>query len=277
MRRVLFCASLIFLLSTSGLFSQETNKFRIRIRSALTGTEEYEITRTTDGYHLTGKSHLEREGWSMDATHEQTLAPDLTLIRYKMLAGGNQVIEAWREAENIQMRVSAGGQQAAKSVPFTSSMIVLDNMVTAHFQVLLNSLAGKPSTTNTWTFTFLVPQAQAAISGKISRGGEEPASLNGKPVRAQKYTVEFANLIEEFWAGATTNELMRVYVPVQYVELVREGFSMAPKAEPKDSIPATFVERQNHQSHGPPPATEGRLRILDLPPGGHRGPDRVLV
>jgi pimeloyl-ACP methyl ester carboxylesterase len=104
-------------------------------------------------------------------------------------------------------------------------------------------LAAKSGTTSPWALTLLVPQAQAAIPGKVSRGGEEPATLNGKSVRVQKYTLEFANLMEEFWADATTNELMRVHVPIQDVELVRVGFALAPKPEAKDSTPAAFVER----------------------------------
>jgi uncharacterized protein len=242
MRKAFYCSFPAIFLIAAGLFSQEANKFRVRIGKAANGTEEYVITQTVDGYRLTGKSHLERTGSSMDATHEETLTPELALIRYKLQAGGSQLIEAWRDGDNIQMRISATGQQPSKPVPFAASTIVLDNMVTAHFQIVLNSVAAKPASAAPWTFTFLVPQALASIPGKVSRGAAESATLNGKPLRAQKYTLEFANLIEEIWADSGTNELMRVYVPIQDVEMVRDGFALAPKAEPKELSAATFVE-----------------------------------
>jgi dienelactone hydrolase len=49
--------------------------------------------------------------------------------------------------------------------------------------------------------------------------------------------------MEEFWAEVATNRLMRVYVPMQDVELVREGFALTPKPEPKKDTAASFVER----------------------------------
>jgi pimeloyl-ACP methyl ester carboxylesterase len=229
------------LLLAGTVVAQDSNRFRLRIGKAVTGIEEYKVTRTADGYRVAGTSHTERAGGSLDATHDETLAPDHTLLRYKLEAGGNQVIEAWRDGETIQLKVSAGGQEQAKTVPYAAAAVVLDNMVTAHFQVVLDRIGD--GTEPVVPFTFVVPQAMAAIGGKVSRGGEEAGTLNGKPVRVRKYVLEIAALMEEFWAETGTNRLMRVYVPMQDVELVREGFALAPAAEPKIEGPATFVER----------------------------------
>jgi pimeloyl-ACP methyl ester carboxylesterase len=241
MHRTTMWVLVIVALAAGNALAQDANTFRLRVGTAMTGTEEYQITKTADGYRITGKLHTERAGGALDVTHDETLAPDLTLVRYRLEAGGTQVIEAWRDGDTIQMKASAGGQPQTRTFPFTAAAVVVDNMVTAHFQVLLERLAG--SNDPTVSMTFLVPQAMAAIPGKVSRGSEEAATLNGKPIRVRKYTLQVANVLEEFWAETGTNRLMRVAGPVQSVEIVREGFALVPVVEPVKSGPPAFVER----------------------------------
>jgi pimeloyl-ACP methyl ester carboxylesterase len=231
---------LAILCLATGSVAQETNVFRIRAGSVLTGTEEYRITSGADGYRVSGTFHGQRGTTAIDMTHDETLAPDRTLVRYKLEVAG-QVIEAWRDGDQIQIKASAGAQSQSKTVPFTAATVLVDNLVTAHLQVLLDRVAG--SSEPAAAVTFLVPQAMAAIPGKVSRAGEESASLDGKPVRVRKYTIEVANLLEEMWAAIGTNRLMRVTVPVQNVEIVRDGFAPAAPVEPATRGPAAFTER----------------------------------
>ncbi len=240
MRR--FAVGVIFLLAASTLSAQETNKFRLRVGSRMSGTEEYQLAKTAEGFRLTGKSHIEAGARVMEATHEETLASDLSLVRYKLLAGGAQVIEAWRDGAKVQMKVSVAGQEKTNSVPFGAHTVVLDNLVTAHYQMLLDSLGTKPPETSTWTA--VVPQVLMAIPGKITAGSEEPATLDGKSIHVRKYTLEYGNVLTEIWGEKETNRLMRVAVPVQQVEIVREGFAPAPQPEPKKEAEAAFVERE---------------------------------
>ncbi len=242
MRKVIVLSVVRFLLLPLALCAQETNKFRIHVGSRMTGTEEYTITKTAEGVRITGKSQLQAGGQPLDFTQEQTLAPDLSLVRYRIevnSAAGQRWVEARREGETIQMKASAGGQEKTRNVPFAPSMIILDNLITAHFQVLLNSMGGKPPASS--PLTFLVPQRLTTVSGKVALEGAEMGTLDGKSITVNKYALEVPGVLEEFWAEAETNRLMRVNVPLQNVELVREGFALAPKAEPKKE--ATFVER----------------------------------
>ena len=75
-------------------------------------------------------------------------------------------------------------------------------MVSAHLQVLLDRVAA--SSDATVLMTVLVPQAMAAIPGKVTKGAEEAATLNGKAVRVRKYSLEVANVLEEMWAETGT-------------------------------------------------------------------------
>jgi hypothetical protein len=83
----------------------------------------------------------------------------------------------------------------------------------------------------------------AAIPGQVTKGAEEPATLNGKAVRVRKYSFEVASVLEEMWAEVGTNRLMQVTVPMQQVEVVREGFALAPAKEPASAVASAFSQR----------------------------------
>ncbi len=236
-------------LSSTAAFAQDSNVFRMTVGSVVASTEEYQIARAADGYRVTGNLHTERPGASVDATHDETLAPDLTLVRYRLEAGGTQVIEAWRDGDNIQMRVAAGARQQTKVVPFTPSSVVIDNSVTAHLQVVLDRMAATAESPA--SMTFIVPQVLAAIPGTVTRGAVEAGTLGGKPIRVRKYLLRVANMIEELWADDATGRLVRVAIPMQKVEILRDGFVPAPAVEPAESGPAAFVERPIEVTTGP--------------------------
>jgi hypothetical protein len=242
--RILFTC-VVALASTYLLAEEATNKFKIRVGGAgLTGSEEYQIEKTAAGYRLTSKTHLEQAGGAMEMTQEQTLGADWSLERYKleaMVGGQPQTIEAWRDGQQIQMRVSAGGQTPTQTAPFGPRTLVLDNLVTSHYQILLNRLAGKAEGNEEWSM--LVPQRLAAVRGKLAAAQPETATLDGKPRQVRKYTLELGNVLVEFWAEADSNRLMRVFVPAQDVELVREGFALAPRTAAEPKGPAACLER----------------------------------
>jgi uncharacterized protein len=230
----------ILLLCATTALAQDANVFRLRVGTAMTGSEEYQIVKGADGFRVSGKLHTVRPNATLDATHETVVAADRTLVRYKLEVAG-QVIEAWREGDSVRVKASAGGQSQEKTFPFTPTTLVADNMVSAHLQVLLDRVAA--SSDATVPLTLLVPQAMAAIPGKVTKGGEEPATLNGKAIRVRKYSLEVANVLEEMWAETGTNRLMQVTVPLQQVEIVREGFSLAPAKEPVSTAAASITER----------------------------------
>jgi dienelactone hydrolase len=230
----------ILLLSAASALAQDANVFRLRVGTAMTGSEEYQISKTAEGYRLTGKLHTVRATATLDATHETVLAADRTLVRYKLEVAG-QVIEAWREGDSIQVKVSAGGQSQAKTFPFTPATVVADNLVSAHLQMVLDRAAS--SADSVVPMTLLVPQVMAAIPGKVTKGAEEPATLNGKAVHVRKYSLEVANTLEEMWAEAGTNRLMQATVPMQQVDVVREGFALAPAKAPAPSGASGLIER----------------------------------
>ena len=240
-------ALLFVLLSTLSLFAAPPEKFQIKVGTALTGTEEYEIVATKGGFRVTGKSALERRGGETTFSEQTDLSPAWEFVRYTLSVqtpgGPPQSIEAWVEKGQVQMKASAGGQSQSGQAELKPHTVALDNLVTAHFQALLDSLGPKPPASV--TLWLLVPQRLAALPGAFTAAGDEEGTLDGKPIRLHKYMLVLGSVTEYLWAEAASNRLMRVSVPLQQVEITREGFAPAPAPTPSaPSGPAAFVERE---------------------------------
>ena len=230
----------------STLGAAEMNRFRLQVGASMSGTDEYTIARTADGFVVAGNSRRTAGGQTIEMKLGQNLAPDRSLRRYALQTttpSGQQTVDALRDGGTVEMKVVATGSPRSRKVPFTPGAVLLDNLVTAHFQLLLDQIGGKPPTE---PMTFLVPQALVAVPGKVALEGEEAGTLDGKPVRVKKYSIELPGVLELVWAEAEANLLMRVEVPLQKVEMVREGFALAPKASAPPAGPAaplSFTER----------------------------------
>jgi len=221
-------------------FSQESkNRFLIEVRGgALAGSEEFQIEKTDTGYRLTGKSTLNQMGRESELKHEETLRPDWSFERYRLQAsmlGRTQIIEASLDGEQVKLRAGMGEESKAQTVPLRPRAVVLDNLVVGHFQILLNLISRNAVAEG--EIYALVPQALAGVTGRLSAPQDDTGTLNGKSIRLRKYTLVLANVLEEFWAEAESNRLMRVTVPIQNVEIVREGFTAAIPAESKREPP----------------------------------------
>lgn len=231
----------VILFCTSTMAAQNAPN-RFRITGPITGTEEYTVTRGPEGTTFAGKTSIQNRG--IEFTHKLTLAPDNTLHRYEFsaaVAGQTQTVDAVREAGQIIMRAQAGGQSMDKPAPFTASTVVLDNAVVAHFQALLEHMGSRKSE----SLAVLVPQRMSVVSGEVKHVGDETGTLAGQPVSLRKYSLALPTVSVEFWADAASNQLMRVSVPAQNVEMVREGFAAsAPPPPATAAAPSDVVERE---------------------------------
>jgi pimeloyl-ACP methyl ester carboxylesterase len=226
--------------------SPATERFRITVgQNVVTGTEQFRIARTPQGTHITGTIHNQRPGAAVDGVEDETLAADGGLVRYRLevtVAGAVQTIDAWRDGDSVRMRASAGGQILDKAAPFSAPRsLVLDNLVVSHFQVLLDLLA-RPNPRAETDWWLYVPQALTAVRGTVAAATADRGTLDGRPLALRKVALDAAGTLVNVWADAATNRLMRVTVPIQQVEIVREGFTPAAAAA-TPAAPATFTER----------------------------------
>jgi pimeloyl-ACP methyl ester carboxylesterase len=271
---VLYLVSLAVLAGNLLLAQEPANRFLIKVRGgALTGSEEYQIERTGTGYRLTSKSALNQMGRESELKQEQTLRSDWGFEHYMLQAsmmGQTQMIEASLDGPQVKMRVGMGAETKSQTVPLRPRAIVLDNVIVSHYQVLLNMIG--PDAEATGEIFALVPQVLAGVRGKLSAPQNDAGTLNGKPIKLRKYTLELANVLMEFWAEAESNRLMRISVPMQNVELVREGFAAAIPA-PESKEPSNWIERSLTFPSGSlqvpatlclPVAPEGRVPVVIL-------------
>lgn len=243
MRQVLLaCAVLMF--ATTGS-AQEAQKFRTRVGAgSLSAVEEFAITNTATGHELSARAVMKRGGGETTFTVRETLAPDWTAVHYEIeMAGalGQATVTAERKGDVFAFAAKTPAGSPTRDIPIKPRMVLLDNMLAAPLQILLNATSASPG-----SVSLVVPLQLVAVDGALEAAGAAAGTLDGKPVTLAKLLFKVGGVVMEVYAEANTNRLMRMFVSAQDAEIVREGFAMAGGAEPKpaDLPPAGVTERE---------------------------------
>lgn len=237
-------AALLALWPARAQVRERSGTFALGIASAASGSEHYRIEKTAEGWHVSGKTRLDRPGATVEMTHALALDSEGKLVEYRLdaaVAGRTQVIEARRAEGAVVMHVEAAGQAQEKKIDATGHAVVLDNLIVAHYQLLLDLV--RPGLGKKQTLHLIVPQALAAVKGTLSAAGEGTGTLDGRTVKLRKFALEIGGTLIELWTEAASADLMRAAIPVQSVEIVREGFQPA-APPPAEKEPAAFEERE---------------------------------
>ncbi|HET7790902.1 MAG TPA: alpha/beta hydrolase [Gemmatimonadales bacterium] len=242
-------AVLVSAATLAATWQAPADRFRIAVGNGIiTGNETYRIERSADGVRITGTTTLVRAGAPITMTQAETLAADLSLRHYRLevtAPSGPQTIDATRAGDSVALHAVANGQTPSKTLPAGALALVLDNLVVSHFQVLLDLAALHPADT---AWQIVVPQAFAVLPGALKREGSAAGTLDGKPVQLEKLSLVVGGNLVEVYAEAGTHRLMRAAVPIQHLEMTREGFTSGAGADaagaPAPSAgPAAYLER----------------------------------
>jgi uncharacterized protein len=221
---------LVVALSATVASGQEPQRFRSRVGAGVvSGTETFTITSTPSGHEIAGEVAMKRGAADARFVLKETLGPSWTLERYSVdLTGGLGTASATVERKGNGFALSVKAQSAAptQEIPASPNLVLMDNMLAAPYQVLLNLTGGKPG-----PVTVVVPLSLGVVPGTIETAGTATGTLNGTPVVATKLILRVALVATEVYADAS-NRLLRVFVPAQDAELVREGFVPAAAAAP---------------------------------------------
>lgn len=244
--KAIWLCALLLAASTRALSAQDApDRFLIQVAGgALTGSEEYRIEKTDTGYRLTGKSVLNQMGRETQMKQELILGRDWALEHYMLEAsmmGRTTMMEAARQDQQVKMTAGMGGEVKSETVPLAPRTLVLDNVIGSHYQILLN-IMGANADAGGEIFA-LVPQRLLRIRGILSASQKDTGVMAGKSIALRKYALEIGNVLVEFWAEADTNRLMRLAVPLQKVEMVREGFTPHSPAAVESKEPPVWSER----------------------------------
>jgi dienelactone hydrolase len=235
-----FVASVLLLASFAAAQEKPT---RFTISGVVSGADEFTVTRSAAGTSVSGHTNFSQGPVALDYTYKLAVAPDCTLQKYDLelrLQGQVHTISAARDGDQIKMHVVTGaGEPQDKSVPFSPVVFVLDNSITGDFQVMADCVDKLQSA----DVMLLVPQRMAALAGKLTAASEDTGTLNGKPVRARKYSLSVATIGVDLWFDAATHELLRIANAGQNFFVTREGFALNEKSAPQ-AAPVNWIERE---------------------------------
>jgi pimeloyl-ACP methyl ester carboxylesterase len=227
----------------TALAQEAPQRFHFEIKNAnISGTDEYTITKTADGFHISGNVKASMPGREILMTHSQDLDSSWMLKEYRLsVRAGAEVqnVNALRKGDTITLTLDAKGQLVPKDIAWKPNTIVLDNSILAHYQVLLNILRAQTSTTPT-DWQVLVPQRMTAAMAKLQAHPDTGnGALDGKPVTTKTYSLEIGALLIEITADSN-NQLMRVQVPLQHFDALRDGF--VPEPEKPSPFPTACID-----------------------------------
>jgi dienelactone hydrolase len=209
----------------------------LRASGAISGEEAYTVTRNASGTLVAGHTSLSQNATGIEYQYKISLAPDCSLQKYEAdirFRGAAHKVSAERVGDQVKMAADA----QEKSIAYTDSVALLDNSIMAEFQ-LLATCFGK---TTQRQLMFLVPQTLGSISGNLIKGELESGTLNGQPVRMQRYTLTVATVSVDFWIDGSTGDLLRVANTGQNFFATREGLVLTEKpAAPAAAV--NYVER----------------------------------
>ena len=221
----------------AALAQEAPQTFHFQIKSAnLSGTDVFTITKTESGFHVAGTATVNSPGHQNVLTHSLDLDPAWALKEYRLSVriGDDpqhpnvQNLDVLRKDNSITLTVDANGQLIPKELSWKPNTIVLDNFILAHYQVLLNAV-GAAGANIPADWQVLVPQRMTALSAKlVARPDPGTGTLDGKPVTTKIYSLEIGSSLIEITADSN-NQLMRMQVPLQNFDALRDGFVPAPQ------------------------------------------------
>lgn len=231
MRPVAFLSLLVVSIALTAQESPQRFNFEVK-PGKLTGSDTYTISKTAEGYIVAGTGVMKTAPQSEVAiTHSEELGPAWDFKQYKFSAkmnGDAQNVDAVRKGDSIAMKAEVRGQTVPKEAAWKPNIIILDNFIAAHYQVLLNALAAAKPTPSEWPL--IIPQRLASAVGKLdAKTDSGSGTLDGKPIATRTYNLELGGSLIRITADASNNQLMQVQVPLQQFFMTREGFVAAPE------------------------------------------------
>jgi dienelactone hydrolase len=238
--------------------AQEKTKFLMRAGERMTGSEEFTVRKTESGYEIDGetvikqrvpveaKNASKQELREQHATHHTVLNNDWTLASYKnttQAPAGAFVYEAKASDKSVTLSITWPAGTRERSFPVTGKTFILENFVPSQMEAALRA------NTPEGTFNAVVPTNMDHFEAKVTKLGGGEGTLTGKNVKVTKFTVTGGGPLIEVWTDDASGDLMRLYVPSQDVEYLRDGFkltSTGEAAKPKVNPPAGVVEREVH-------------------------------
>jgi pimeloyl-ACP methyl ester carboxylesterase len=195
------------------------------------GTEDMSVVTSESGRAITGAARLTLpNGTSGTLTQDLETKPDGTPVSYRLDVDfpGQQVTIKTTAVESgyTVALYPKGGTEPLKSqdVPAKPPVVLLDNTVASHFELLTRRLADLGPDQER-SYTFLVPQVGQAIPGTVKRMADGKGTLDGKPVSTRGYRLTIATVAMDIVASAADGAMLEVDVPIQQLVIARQDYA----------------------------------------------------
>jgi pimeloyl-ACP methyl ester carboxylesterase len=204
----------------------QVNRFQLYASGgALAGNEEYTLTRDASGYHIEGTTKATFPGAQLVLHEKLAVDPQFMPASYALdatVAGSAQKTRLTRSGDSYTIQAQTNGQSPSTTVEPKGPAFLLDNMIAAHSQVLLDWLATQKA--ESVNIQILVPQRLLMQGATVTRNSHASGKLGDAAIELEHYSIQSGGLRLELLARAGTHELMQIAVPAQSFEMVRDGF-----------------------------------------------------
>jgi dienelactone hydrolase len=233
---------LLLVLAVSAAFAQET--FLIRNGQRVSGSEEFTITKTASSSEINGVIRMQQGDKTQSSKHKTVLNSDWTLASYHnetATPNGPVTLEAKAGENGITMRATwPGGGEREAGLPPAAKSFALENFVPSHLEAAMKANAGGGK------FDAIVPSQLTHFEANVMKVGSGEGTLADKKLKLLKYTLTGGGPELQVWTDEASGDLMRMYVPSQDVEYVRDGFKLTSTdaAAVNEPPPAGVIERE---------------------------------
>lgn len=202
-------------------------RFLLEAGNKTIGNAEYQITRTTDGFHLQGSYSFDANGVPVKATRDASFdlfyglqADRLTINASATDEDVSVIVDP--SGKRFQYKLKSSVQDIEQTMDLHPGTVILNNFDPSGVQELILLTAKRPIASGDY-WALLAQGKGIYIPIKLTPAEAGQGMLDGKTLELKHWKLEISDVDAEIWADSQ-DRLMQFSVPVQGVSYRRDGF-----------------------------------------------------
>ncbi|RPJ85141.1 MAG: hypothetical protein EHM13_01975 [Acidobacteria bacterium] len=280
-------AALLFASAGLPAAAQEPARFTVFVQGRAIGTEQVTVARVEGGFLVSGSGAVAPPVDTVTKKYEIRYDEQWNPVEASLegvVRGQPVSIRTSFSGGTASSQISQGTQASSKTDPVSAGAIVLLNQAVTSYEALAaRSASLRPGDKLP---VYVLPQRELPV--RLGSVTDERIQTPGQLVMARRYHLIFENpsgeLAFELWADASSRRLLRVLVPTERYEVVREDIAsvaarrvvMPREGDEQVMIPAAgfnLAATISRPANQPPSARPARLPAVVLV-GGATPADR---
>lgn len=251
--------------------------YSVKLNGAEVGREtasfEEELTRVT----IRSRAEFTKPTAATITTDLMVTQGALAFEKYVLSAtvgGALQQLTVIPAPDGLSYRVEAGGRAQEGKLKVAPGFLILDNNVTAHYNVLIRRYLLAKET----EWTMVVPQVMMALPIKITGSAGEKLNLGGREREAIHISaLGPMNMAIDIWADSERQILLKLAIPAQKYEVellegtgggtTSQAGAVPPTPTKPEAVPTPVPTASASEPTGRPGATATAVNDAGLPAG----------